>query len=69
MAFETILAEARGPVGLITLNRPKALNALSKQLIAELAEALPGLRMMTPLAVSSLPAPSGRLLPGPILRK
>ncbi len=42
MAFETILAETRGPVGLITLNRPKALNALSKHLIAELAEALTG---------------------------
>lgn len=40
MAFETILTETRGPVGLITLNRPKALNALSRQLVAELAEAL-----------------------------
>ncbi|GGA01636.1 enoyl-CoA hydratase [Elstera cyanobacteriorum] len=40
MAFETILTETRGPVGLITLNRPKALNALSKQLVTELAAAL-----------------------------
>ncbi len=40
MAFETILTETRGPVGLITLNRPRALNALSDQLVRELAQAL-----------------------------
>jgi enoyl-CoA hydratase len=40
MAFENILVETRGAVGLITLNRPKALNALSSPLIAELAQAL-----------------------------
>jgi enoyl-CoA hydratase len=40
MAYETILVESRGPVGLITLNRPKALNALNAQLVAELNEAL-----------------------------
>ena len=42
MAYETILVESRGPIGLITLNRPKALNALSGQLIGELTEALAG---------------------------
>jgi enoyl-CoA hydratase len=40
MAYETILVETRGKVGLITLNRPKALNALNSQLLGELAAAL-----------------------------
>ncbi|MBF0356547.1 MAG: enoyl-CoA hydratase [Alphaproteobacteria bacterium] len=40
MTFENIIVEARGRVGLITLNRPKALNALSSALIAELGQAL-----------------------------
>lgn len=42
MAYENILVETRGHVGLITLNRPKALNALSSPLMAELTEALDG---------------------------
>jgi enoyl-CoA hydratase len=40
MAFETILVETRGRVGLITLNRPQALNALSATLFREVNEAL-----------------------------
>ena len=40
MAYETILVERRGAVGLITLNRPKALNALNDRLIAEIDAAL-----------------------------
>lgn len=40
MAYEHIIAETRGPVGLITLNRPKALNALCSPLIQELGAAL-----------------------------
>jgi enoyl-CoA hydratase len=42
MPFETIIAETRGRVGLVTLNRPKALNALNRTLIGELAAALDG---------------------------
>lgn len=40
MAYENILTETRGKVGLITLNRPKALNALCDGLIDELNKAL-----------------------------
>jgi enoyl-CoA hydratase len=51
MAYETILVEARGPVGLITLNRPKALNALNAQLIGELNQALDGFEADPEIAV------------------
>jgi enoyl-CoA hydratase len=40
MTAETIIVETRGAVGLITLNRPKALNALNGQLVRELGAAL-----------------------------
>jgi enoyl-CoA hydratase len=40
MAYENILVETRGAVGLITLNRPKALNALNKALVGEMRQAL-----------------------------
>jgi enoyl-CoA hydratase len=40
MAYENIIVETRGRVGLITLNRPKALNALNDALMNELGEAL-----------------------------
>ena len=40
MAYQNILAERRDKAGLITLNRPQALNALSKELVAELNAAL-----------------------------
>jgi enoyl-CoA hydratase len=40
MSYETILVETRGRVGLVTLNRPKALNALNERLMEELGEAL-----------------------------
>jgi enoyl-CoA hydratase len=38
--YETILTEMRGRVGLITLNRPKALNALNSAVMREMTEAL-----------------------------
>ena len=40
MAYENILVETKGAVGLITLNRPDALNALNAALIVELGQAL-----------------------------
>ena len=40
MAYENIIVETRGPVGLVTLNRPQALNALNSDLIEELNQAL-----------------------------
>ena len=43
MAYDNILVETRGKVGLITLHRPKALNALSPVLMRELGEALTSL--------------------------
>jgi enoyl-CoA hydratase len=40
MAYENILVETKGKVGVVTLNRPKALNALCAALIRELGQAL-----------------------------
>lgn len=40
MTYTSILVETRGRVGLITLNRPQALNALNNQLVHELMDAL-----------------------------
>jgi enoyl-CoA hydratase len=40
MPYELILTEMRGRVGLITLNRPQAMNALNNQLMHELMDAL-----------------------------
>ena len=40
MAYETIIVENRGSVGLIRLNRPQALNALNSTILNELTEAL-----------------------------
>jgi enoyl-CoA hydratase len=40
MTYENIIVETQGKVGLIRLNRPKALNALNDQLMDELGNAL-----------------------------
>src|SRR5262245_62035379 len=42
MTYSTILVETRGKVGLVRLNRPSALNALSSELIGEVNQALDG---------------------------
>src|SRR5215470_18159541 len=38
--YEHVLVERAGPVGVVTLNRPRVLNALSPALVAELNDAL-----------------------------
>ena len=40
MPFEFVLTEVRGPVGIVTINRPQVRNALNHQTIGELVEAL-----------------------------
>ena len=40
MAYECILTETDDHIGIVTLNRPKALNALNAQLLSELSDAL-----------------------------
>ena len=40
MTYETLLVETDGEVGIITLNRPEALNALSSKLCAEVCDQL-----------------------------
>jgi enoyl-CoA hydratase len=42
MTYELIVAETRGRVGLITLNRPKAMNALNDQVVDAIGAALDG---------------------------
>jgi enoyl-CoA hydratase len=42
VSYENIIVETRGKVGLITLNRPKAMNALNDRLIDEISAALDG---------------------------
>ena len=44
MGYETILVETRGAVGVVTLNRPGRLNALSTRLVAELVSGARRLR-------------------------
>ena len=39
MSYDNINVEVRGKVGLITLNRPKQLNALNDDLMDELGQA------------------------------
>jgi enoyl-CoA hydratase/carnithine racemase len=40
MPYETLLVDRDGPVVQVTLNRPKALNALNRQLLEELSQVL-----------------------------
>jgi enoyl-CoA hydratase len=40
MSYELVLTETRGRVGLITINRPQAMNALNHQVMLEMIDAL-----------------------------
>jgi enoyl-CoA hydratase len=40
MAYEFVLTERDGPVGIVTINRPRQLNALSSAVLTEIAHAL-----------------------------
>jgi len=40
MTYQNIIVETKGRIGIIRLNRPQALNALNKALIAELTQAI-----------------------------
>lgn len=40
MAYENLIVETKGRVGIITLNRPQALNALNRALVGELTQAI-----------------------------
>ena len=40
MSYQNIIVETKGRVGIIRLNRPQALNALNRALIAELIQAI-----------------------------
>jgi enoyl-CoA hydratase len=42
MAYENIIVETKGRVGVIRLNRPQALNALNRALVTELFQAIDG---------------------------
>ena len=70
MSYETIIVETRGKVGLITLNRPQALNALNSTL---LSRGQPGPRRRSrptaPSAASSSPAPRRPSRPVPTSRR
>jgi enoyl-CoA hydratase len=40
MTYETILTAVEGPIGIVTLNRPQAMNALNSKLMDELTHAI-----------------------------
>ena len=44
MSYENILCEVNGPIGRVTINRPKLMNALNRQTLDELAAAFDALR-------------------------
>jgi enoyl-CoA hydratase len=51
MSFENLIVEKKGAVGVVTFNRPKALNALNGALTSELKQALDDLETDGSVAV------------------
>lgn len=51
MQDHVVLVEHRGPIAIVTLNRPTAMNAMSRALIAQLADAFAGLTAETRVAI------------------
>ena len=60
MAYQHIITEERGRVGLVTLNRPQALNALCTPLIEELGTALAAFEADAGIGALRLPRRVGR---------
>ena len=69
MAYENIISETRGAVGIITLNRPKALNALNSQLIDELNDALSAFQENSAIGCVVIAGAKRPLPPAPISAK
>lgn len=69
MSYETILLEVQGRVGLITLNRPQALNALNAQLVSELNQALDSLEANPQIGCTVLTGSKKPSPPVPTSRK
>lgn len=44
MSYTSLLVEPRGPIEIVTLDRPQALNALSEEMVAELGDYVFGLK-------------------------
>ena len=57
--------EQRGPIGVLTMNRPEALNALNEQVLRDLDAALDAVAATTRCWWSSSPARAAPLWPGP----
>ncbi|MBI4587773.1 MAG: enoyl-CoA hydratase/isomerase family protein, partial [Candidatus Rokubacteria bacterium] len=54
MSYETVLVEAAGGVGTITLNRPEVRNALNQTMVREIWEALEALEAEREVRVAVL---------------
>jgi enoyl-CoA hydratase len=60
MAYETILYAVDGAIATITINRPKVLNALNPQVVAELSQALAALADDDEIKVAILTGAGGK---------